>query len=483
MKEDTNYFIKTASVLLLSAILLFSTAAVSVNTDTITRHSIQKVSSHVNSSPSKPLTRFDDIIWDMAVEESWDTFEYRELTFDISSYTGQPIQIAWRYVGIDGESFGLDDITVTADSSPILIQGFEEGIMPPTGWSVINTNPAHNWDIVDYATYPTYVHSGSYAGWVNYDTPNPSDEWLFSPTIDLTGVTTISIDFWGESDTEFPTATMQLHILGAEEFTCDAGGPYTGYVNETVQFLGDAIGGFYPYMWAWSFGDGDTADAQNPTHIFTKTGMYNVTLTVTDALNATATSETTAYITERPTTPILTGPSKGIVDMEYSFTITSTDPEGNNLSYLINWDDGSYPEWVGPYSSGMMVNVSHSWSYQGKYKITAMAKNSNDVESNWSAPHMMLITPVFTNASLYGVFLQYYELPEENITYLIPFYGLFIQSNPRSIKFYLPGVTSPVAIMIDTSAPMGTILPGLINIGYYPLGIVYGKFSVLVMGY
>jgi hypothetical protein len=238
MNKSKSYFIKTASVLLLSAVLLFSATAVMANTGTISKHSIQKISDQGNSTPNKPLSRFDDIIWDMVLDESWDTFEYRELTFDISSYAGQPIQIAWRYVGIDGESFGLDDITVTADSSPILIQGFEEGIMPPTGWSVINTNPTRNWDIVDVVTYPTYVHSGSYAGWVNYDTPNPSDEWLITPIINLTGFTTISIDFWAESDTGWPTATMQLHILGG-------GGEDTTPPVTTCTLTGTMQGGVY----------------------------------------------------------------------------------------------------------------------------------------------------------------------------------------------------------------------------------------------
>jgi len=59
---------------------------------------------------------FDDTIWDMIQDETWDTFEYREMTFDLSNYIGDTINISWRYVGLDGESFGLDDILVTAES-------------------------------------------------------------------------------------------------------------------------------------------------------------------------------------------------------------------------------------------------------------------------------------------------------------------------------------------------------------------------------
>jgi len=202
---------KIAGVLLLSAVMLLSASAVTANTG---RHSIQQVSNNLRSnSPQSAGLLGDDVIWDMVVDESWDTFEYREMIFDLSTYVGKTIQIAWQYVGIDGESFGLDDIYLDADSSNILTEGLEGEIMPPTGWSVINTNPTRNWDIVDVVTYPDYVHSGNYAGWVNYDTPNPSDEWLKTPEIDLTGYTTVELTFWAESDTGWPTATMKLHIL------------------------------------------------------------------------------------------------------------------------------------------------------------------------------------------------------------------------------------------------------------------------------
>jgi hypothetical protein len=214
MKKN-HKLLKIAGVLLLSAVLFISASAVTANTGNITKkHSIQNISQNVPSNPYKPLGRSDVIIWDMVADESWGTFEYRELTFDLSAYAGQPIQIAWRYVGIDGESFGLDDINVDADGSPILPEGFEAGLMPPTGWSVINTNPTRNWDLVDAVTYPDFIHSGTYAAWVNYDTPNPSDEWLITPEIDLDGYTTVTLSFWAESDTQYPTATMELHILG-----------------------------------------------------------------------------------------------------------------------------------------------------------------------------------------------------------------------------------------------------------------------------
>jgi uncharacterized repeat protein (TIGR01451 family) len=53
-------------------------------------------------------------VWDLFTDESWATFEYRQVSIDLSAYVGDEIQLAWQYVGNDGESFGLDDVHLPA---------------------------------------------------------------------------------------------------------------------------------------------------------------------------------------------------------------------------------------------------------------------------------------------------------------------------------------------------------------------------------
>jgi len=102
-------------------------------------------------------------------------------------------------------------------STPFFEQGFEDATMPPSSWSTANSNPTYNWMVVDAATNPPYVHGGGWAAWVNYDASNPSDEWLRSPIIDLTGVWDATASFWADSVTNYcPSAgtgaTMLFHV-------------------------------------------------------------------------------------------------------------------------------------------------------------------------------------------------------------------------------------------------------------------------------
>jgi hypothetical protein len=49
--------------------------------------------------------------------------------------------------------------------------------------------------------------------------------------------------------------------------------------------------------------------------------------------------------------------------------------------------------WFGPYTSGEEVTVSHTWTAEGTYFITARAKNNVGLESGWSSPFTITIYP------------------------------------------------------------------------------------------
>ena len=79
----------------------------------------------------------------------------------------------------------------------------------------------------------------------------------------------------------------------------------------------------------------------------------------------------------------ITGPNKGKADIEYNFSFVSEDPDGDDIYYYINWGDGIIEEWIGPYTSGHKLNLSHSWSEVGKYFIKLKVKDDKNQQSSW----------------------------------------------------------------------------------------------------
>jgi len=113
-----------------------------------------------------------------------------------------------------------------------------------------------------------------------------------------------ALDLFADSSTTVYYDDLSFLPPG-EALICDAGGPYSCEIGQAINFIGFASGGTTPYTWAWDFGDSGTATVQNPTHTYAATGVYNVTLTVTDAAMATVSDVAVATVTEIPVEPEL----------------------------------------------------------------------------------------------------------------------------------------------------------------------------------
>lgn len=84
-----------------------------------------------------------------------------------------------------------------------------------------------------------------------------------------------------------------------------------------------------------------------------------------------------------PTPPTITGPAKGKVGVATEYNFTTTDPEGDEVYYFIDWGDGINSSWIGSYSSDDVIPQSHTWSKRGTYTIKAKAKDIHGNESDW----------------------------------------------------------------------------------------------------
>jgi subtilisin family serine protease len=117
--------------------------------------------------------------------------------------------------------------------------------------------------------------------------------------------------------------------------------------------------------WTWNFGDGSTANSQNPMHSFAAGGTYSVTLTVTDNGGATGTASAQVSVVSGTQSNALPAArfSVGCIRLLCSFTDSSTDPDGDLVRWEWDYGDGSTSLAVAG------VGQSHAFAGGGAYTI------------------------------------------------------------------------------------------------------------------
>jgi hypothetical protein len=105
----------------------------------------------------------------------------------------------------------------------------------------------------------------------------------------------------------------------------------------------------------------------------------------------------------KPATP--SGDASGKVGVSYVYESSTTDINGDKISYLFDWGDGTDSGWVGPFDSGDICQESHIWNTKGSYSIKVKAKDTFGAESSWSDP-LPITMPYSFNRPL----LQFLEL-------------------------------------------------------------------------
>ena len=85
-----------------------------------------------------------------------------------------------------------------------------------------------------------------------------------------------------------------------------------------------------------------------------------------------------------PEKPTINGPSYGKAGTAYDFDFCSSDPDGDELYYCVDWGDGSGEVCLGPFASNTCIIESHTWASDGEYTIKAKGRDVNQAESDWA---------------------------------------------------------------------------------------------------
>ncbi len=86
-----------------------------------------------------------------------------------------------------------------------------------------------------------------------------------------------------------------------------------------------------------------------------------------------------------PGTPALPAMLAGSAGVQLECRLTTADPDGDDVAYLIDWGDSTSSEWSELFASGETAAVSHAYAGSGIYQVRARARDTKQAESGWSA--------------------------------------------------------------------------------------------------
>ena len=128
----------------------------------------------------------------------------------------------------------------------------------------------------------------------------------------------------------------------------------------------------------WNFGDGSTSTLLNPgAHVYASAGTYSVTFTATDEHGLADPTPDTRTITvnapaNNPPNGTITAPAGNVTitaGQSVTFSGSATDPDGDTVTVLWNFGDGS--------TSTMLNPGAHVYASAGTYSVTFTATDEH----------------------------------------------------------------------------------------------------------
>jgi gliding motility-associated-like protein len=140
----------------------------------------------------------------------------------------------------------------------------------------------------------------------------------------------------------------------------------TGCVPVNIQFSDKSTSTAGSIVsWLWDFGDGGTSTAQNPSHTYSTTGFYNITLTVTSSTGCKNTFAAGRYIRIVSGVKAEFDNSKpASCQAPYNITFNNQSSGPGNMTFQWNLGNGNTPT---------LANPSTTYATTGTYNVTLTA--------------------------------------------------------------------------------------------------------------
>lgn len=133
-------------------------------------------------------------------------------------------------------------------------------------------------------------------------------------------------------------------------------------------------GGYGPFSFSWSFGDGTTGVSASPTisHTYTEPGSFQANVTVTDSQSNVASASTTITV-QTPALTLSYAPTSPEAGAWVTFSDALSVPADG---WAFNWTFGDGGT-AGPLAPGV-TTTGHDYTAEGNYTVRSVATNVTD---------------------------------------------------------------------------------------------------------
>lgn len=231
-----------------------------------------------------------------------------------------------------------------------------------------------------FTATPTVICTGESVSFTNTSIPSAATaDWNFgdggtstllnpSYTYTTAGTFTVTLivsDASGCKDTI--TSTITVNQMPVADFVADTMAACS--VPFPVNFTNTSTGAT---GYTWNFGDGSPfSTLQNPSHVYTTPGSYNVTLIATNSSGPCIDSivKSLFIVIAPPIAGFINPPDSGCVPLAINFASTSVSPIDPITNYIWNFGDGSTATSAPP--------LSHTYTATGIYSVSLIIQTAN----------------------------------------------------------------------------------------------------------
>jgi gliding motility-associated-like protein len=162
--------------------------------------------------------------------------------------------------------------------------------------------------------------------------------------------------------------------------------PLSGCTPLAVTFTDLSAGA--PTAWQWDLGNGTLSTQQNPTTTYFNSGLYTISLTVTNATGSnTITRNQYIKVDDKPTVDFAAPNTSGCFPLRVNFTDLSVGGSAGITSWEWDFGDGGLSTTQNPF---------HNYTLAGNYTVTLKVTNSGGCAKVVSRPNFIQVSPGVT---------------------------------------------------------------------------------------